>query len=313
MEQVTKYLKDKFLGSQGQYNMTSPNEQKRARPDGRKAKPTLMVEGENDRRIVRLVYQYGLLSQQQIEQLMGLSRPTVQRLLRRLYDHAYLERQFLPIARFGSSPALYVLDREGKSLLRRMGIENQAGILGKDLSPLYLQHMLSLNDVHIAIELACATDGYQLGEWLTDNRLKADYDRVKIASSPKPVSVIPDGFFWIDVPNLGKTFCFMELDRGTTDVSDFTRKVEAYVAYYKSGQYTKRYGAQGFRVLTVVEGIGEGRVENLRQATAKMGGIGRRFWFTHINHISRETVLHEPIWSIAGGEGKSAFIEPKRE
>ena len=109
------------------------------------------------------------------------------------------------------------------------------------------------------------------------------------------------------MPQKGTTHFFLELDRGSEELKRFRDKVEAYVAYYKSGMYAQRYGAQGFRVLTVVDGVGEGRLKNLVDDTARVAGIGRRFWFTHLADATGATVLTEPIWSVAGSDEKEAI------
>ncbi|MCA9904045.1 MAG: replication-relaxation family protein [Anaerolineae bacterium] len=275
---------------------------RRRRVDQRADKPTRMRETENDRAIVQLVFAYRVLSQSQLERLLGLAQSTVQRLLRRLYDHRYLDRVFLPITRFGSSPALYILDKEGIALLRRMGVEDFTAIPGKDLSSLFLEHTLAINEVRIAIAQACEAHGWTLAQWLTENELKADYDRVYVKGERRSVALVPDSFFSIYVPEKGTTHCFLELDRGTMTLKRFRDKVAAYVSYYKNGGFKQRFGAQGFRVLTVVDGVGRGRTDSLVQMTAAMAGIGRRFWFAHLDDIQAKSVLSQPIWRVAGGE-----------
>lgn len=288
--------------------MTSGAEKVRLRPDGRAAKPKRMREGENDRTIVSYLYRYGVLSQSQFERILERSRSTVQQLLRRLYDHQYVERLFLPVTKFGSSPALYVLDKEGLALLRSMGYDDFSGLPGRDLKPMFLYHTVAISEVHLAIEKACQQSGYTIGIWLNDNRLRSEGMRVSIASERKPVPLIPDSYFTITVPNKGTAHCFLEVDRGTMDAGDFKKKVEAYSAFYKSGEFHRRYGAPGYRVLTVVDGVGEGRVNNLVSATANIHSIGRRFWFTHMNRLSPATVLSEPIWKIAGSPDSAPLV-----
>lgn len=284
-----------------------PSRQQR-RPHQRAAQPPTMREGANDRRIVRLVYAYRVLSQKQLEILMGLAKPTVQRLLRRLYDHHYLERVFLPVSTLGSSPALYILDSRGLELLRRLGIEDFTGVPNKSLSSLYLEHTLAINAFRIAVALAAQAQGWELAQWVTENAIKADYDRVRLASSRRPVALVPDGYFSLRVPERGVTHFFLEVDRGTMAVKRFKEKVAAYVAYYRDGGYQQRYGAQGFRVLTVVQGVGGGRVSSLRQASAEVFGIGRRFWFVNLETVQPASVFFQPIWQIAGAEGYASLM-----
>jgi DNA-binding MarR family transcriptional regulator len=285
--------------------MSSSNQKrKRQRRDQRAKHPTPMREGVNDRRIVGLLYDYRVLSQQQIEQLMGLARSTVQRLLKRLYDHGYLEREFPPVSHIGSSPTLYVLDKKGLDLLRRMGFEDVPDVPSKGLSGTFLEHTMAINIFRIAITQACLAQGWEIAGWLTENELKADYDRVRVAGKKRSVALVPDGYFTVRVPGKGLTHFFLELDRGTMTVARFREKIKAYVVYYKSGGYAKRYGAQGFRVLTVVDGIGVGRVDSLVEGSGEVRGIGRRFWFGHLENMRPERVLDDEVWQIAGANGK---------
>jgi DNA-binding MarR family transcriptional regulator len=267
-----------------------------------------MRVGEHDRTIVRHLYHYGLLSQSQIRRILERSRSTVQQLLRRLYDHRYVDTVTLPVTSFGSSPLLYVLDREGIALLRSMGIEDFAGLPDKNVKALFLRHMLAIGEVHLALEQACQQTGYTLNTWLNDQRLLSAANKARVARPQRAVALIPDSYFSITVPNLGTTHCFLEVDRGTKSGSDYAQKMAAYVQFYKSGEFSRRYDAQGFRVLTVVDGVGERRVANLVKATAQVPAIGRRFWFTHLKHITPSTVLSMPIWQIAGSDERVALV-----
>lgn len=279
--------------------MSSWND-RRARPDQRATAPYRIRLGDNDRAIIRLVHEYRLLSQGQIQRLLGRSRSTVQRLLRRLYDHRYLERVFLPVQTFGSSSPYYILDRQGAELLQRMDVCDLTATPSKAVSSMYIEHTTAINDFRIGMQLAVECEGWRIEQWLTEGEIKADYDRVKVPDKRRPVALVPDGYFSIGVPGKGTTHFFLELDRGKMQLDRFRQKIEAYVAYYRSGGYTRRFGAQGFRLLTVVESAGQRRVQQLMETTAQVPGIGRRFWFTHLEQAATENVLHDPIWRIAG-------------
>lgn len=289
-------------------NLSNP---KRHRRDQRPDNPRLMRETDNDRRIVKLIYEYRILSQVQLQQLLGKSRSRVQQSMIRLYHHRYVDRLFLPVAFEGRSPTLYILDQRGIALLQRLGIDDFSGLPSKKLSPLFLEHTLAINDVRIAITQACEQQGWSVPIWKSENDIKADYDRVTIQPRPgksQSVSLVPDSYFVIEIPGKGVSHFFLELDRGTMTVQRFRTKVLSYVAYYKTGAYQRRFQAQGFRVLTVVDALGIGRVENLVQHTASISGIGRRFWFTHLSSISLENVLTVPIWFVAGAEEKESLF-----
>lgn len=194
-------------------------------------------------------------------------------------------------------------------LLRRAGVEDIDHVPGKSLSGMFLEHSLAINDVRIAVTLACERQGWTVQTWLTESEIKADYDRVRVPGRRQPVALVPDGYVCIAVPERGVTHCFLELDRGTMTTARFRDKVAAYVAYYRGGAYARRFNAQGFRVLTVVDGVGTGRVASLTATTATVPGRGRRFWFAHRDQVSATSVLTEAIWSVAGDPGTYALFD----
>ena len=49
------------------------------------------------------------------------------------------------------------------------------------------------------------------------------------------------------------------------------------------------------------------RLRNLKAATERVGG-GRQFWFATLDQIKPETVLHAPLWQLAGREGSYALL-----
>lgn len=268
-----------------------------------------MRETARDREIVKLVYDYRMLSQRQLERVLGKARSTTQQALVRLYHHQYLDRVFMPVAPMGSSPTLYVLGRRGNDVLRQMGVTDFTGVPGTDLSPMFLEHTLAINDFRIAVQLSCEMHGWDVVEWKTENEIKADYDRVQVRDPrgrTQTIPVVPDSYFVIEIPGRGQARFFIELDRGTMSLERFRHKVQGYVAYYKSGLYNQRYEGKGFRVLTVVDTPGRIRMRNLVEQAGLVPGIGRRFWFGHLPDLQPETVLHQPVWTVAGdGEGYS--------
>jgi hypothetical protein len=259
-----------------------------------------MVEGDLDRQIVKLVYDYRILSQEQLQRLMGKSKPQMQRLLRRLYDHQYLERVFLPVSTFGAPPTLYILDNRGVECLQVQGIGDFSTQPKKTISPFFMDHSRALNEFRIAVSQSCEQHGFRLLSWITENELKANYDRVEIPSQKEKVSLIPDSFFVIEVPGKQPSGFFVELDRGTMSNKKFRQKIEAYISYYKTGAYTRRFKLRGFRLLTVIDRAGERRQKNLLQTSARVNGIAKRHWFALMDQVIENDPLTEPVWMIAG-------------
>ncbi|WP_119072032.1 replication-relaxation family protein [Aggregatilinea lenta] len=267
---------------------------------------------ERDIEILKTVHDYRILRGDQLQALFFGSQSTASYRLSRLYQHGFLDRRFLPtLGGLASSPALYVLGKRGVDVLRRVldcgpkDIRKPPG--NQELSPLFLEHLLQINDFRLAVTLAARNLGYTLELWLDDYHLKANFDRVAIRTPQgqrRVVSLIPDAYCVLRVPQ-GRGCFFLEMDRGTMTNARFRDKVLAYKAYIASGQYEQRYGTRSLRVLTVTSG--PKRLENLKKEAEQVRG-GRVFWFTTSNCISADAVLHKRIWLIAGDNGYNVFV-----
>lgn len=284
------------------------NNHKRRNPDAPTMSPT-----DNDVAVLRLVYQYRLLSQRQLEALVGKSPAMVQRITRRLFDAEFLDRRFLPVL---SRPQprffLYVLDRRGADLLRSHGETEKIKLVPKDATPTFLEHTFAINEVRIRVTLACQKNGFELVTWKGENEIKAGYDRVAVPGKAESVALVPDSYFVVKVPNKGTSHFFLELDRGTMDLDRFREKVEAYVSYQKSGAFERRYSAKSFRVLTIVDprnSDGKLRTRNLKMITETVAGIGRRFWFAPLPTLTSENVLTSPAWQLPNDSNLATLLE----
>jgi hypothetical protein len=249
------------------------------------------------------------LTTQQLQTLFFPSSHTAYARLSALYHHAYLDRKFLGVhADKMNTPILYVLDKRGAALLQaERGLEVVWSQELRHLTFSFLEHTLAINTVRVAVTKACEQPGFSLLRWSGENELKADYDYVTIRTAMgriQSVSVIPDSFILLDTPRGKAAFC-LELDRGTMTTARFKTKVEAYMAYYSSGGYQRRYGTRSLRVLTVTPS--QGRVASLRRVTEAAQGK-QRFWFTTLDQISPVSVLTRPIWEVATKPEREALI-----
>ncbi|MCA0457114.1 MAG: replication-relaxation family protein [Chloroflexi bacterium] len=259
--------------------------------------------------IIHTVYQYRVLRQNQLERLFGRSRSVMQRVLLRLYQHQFLDRRFLPVYA-GSSPTLYVLDKRGAEVLRtQLGLDDLTWYSSsKDLKPDFLEHTTAINDFRIAVTVSAQIAGYEVSTWVSESALKANYDRVSIRTQPnklQTVSLIPDSYFVLKTP-FGLLNFFLEVDRGSETIGRFKSKILAYRMYHQSGAYKRRYQSNRMRILTVTTGVK--RLENLKAATESVGGK-HRFWFAHLDDITPDTILNQPVWYMAGEEQRRSLIE----
>ena len=283
-------------------------EKQRLRRDRRSDTPPRMRLMPRDVEVLKAVAEYRILRQDHIQSLFFGSKSTAQYRLSHLYQHGFLARHFLPVFE-GWSPTLYTLDKRGLALLKTEHGMEHAPIWNSENGHEFLSHTLAITDVRIAITLACRAAGYTLMQWKGEADLKADYDRVSVTDAqgkPQSISLIPDSFFTIETPR-GKTSCFLEMDMGTMTLGRFQTKIRAYLAYVQSGKYQERYQSRSLRVLTVTNGAT--RAANLK-TTAEAVRAQRMFWFTSKAHVDSSTILHAPIWQVAG-ENSLAMLVPK--
>ncbi len=259
-----------------------------------------------DIEVVKAVYAYKFLTQAQIQALLFPSKWAAQYRLIRLYQNRYLNRVFTPVA-FGLGKTIYCLDNRGADLV--------AGQLGVSQDQLdwqrkrarvgwpFLEHALAINDVRIALTLACRASGCCLEEWVDESTLKKEHgkeeERVTLRGAGgrvQRVAVIADGYFVLRCAGRRAHF-FIEVDRSTVSNKRWMQKVRAYNAYYQTGRYRAKYGTNSLRILTVTPS--EIRLANLKSSTERAGG-GKMFWFTRFAEACREGILAKNTWQVAG-------------
>ncbi len=280
------------------------------RRDHRLAQPNRMRLTERDRQIIEAVHRFRVLRQDQVQSLFFGGKSTAQRALARLYDHGFLERKFVPVI-YGRSPTLYVLDRRGAELLRaERGYDELVWYpSSRELKSDFLEHTCAINDVRVAVTVAAREQGYDLFTWQSEADMKSDYDRVSLRTSSgktQIMPIVPDSYFALATPR-GRTHFFLEVDRGTETSERFKTKVRAFLAYYTSGGYERRFGTRSLRVLTVVPGAR--RLANLKAVTEAAGGE-RSFWFALSTSVTAQTILDQSVWSVAGEVEQKPLIVP---
>jgi hypothetical protein len=279
-----------------------------------------MVLTKRDKEVIRQVYLYRLMTREQIEQLLfppdkGQDHPTktssVRKRLKLLYQHGYLERvpapigpgvwAWRPVYRLAEKGAEVVAGELGiaPKKLKYWGRGSDKDHRSDEVSQLFFEHTLQINDVRIAVTLAAKAKGFQVEKWLDDNQLKSqemrDYVTVRGKRQSQRVAIIPDAYF---VLNLGerRAHFFLELDRATMSSKRWKTRVLGYKAYTESGKYQERYHTTSLRILTVT--TTEERLANLRKTTEQAGG-SKVFWFTTIEQATADKIFFSPIWSIA--------------
>lgn len=127
--------------------------------------------------------------------------------------------------------------------------------------------------------------------------------------------VIPDAYVQIE-RRAGESKPFpsrllLEIDLSTHPNRRFAEnKVLAGLAWLKSGQYRRRFGASRGRWLVVTKS--QQRLEHLRETTQRAAGKEALLWyFTTFDQITSQTLLTEPIWSRASDTAPVALFPPR--
>lgn len=229
--------------------------------------------------------------------------------LRLLYHHGYLFRDEQPTKLSeGRKPLVYFLDRLGaESLSNLEGCEVDWNPRDNDVSYPFLEHLLATNDIRVAVTLSAKHHALDIPVWLDDKTLKSRQmkDTVILKGEKggrEKAAVVPDSYFRLETQEDLFNF-FVECDLGTvtldatgTGKRDWARKIHAYLEYYRSGAYEKRYQTKDIRVLTVTRS--EKRMRNLKEVT-EAAGAKSRFWFTTFDAVREADILTSPIWALA--------------
>ena len=266
----------------------------------RVSRPDPIVLQDRDRRIMEYLYHFRYLTREQIERLSGFGcavRANIR--LRKLYDHRYLSRRFVPTSR-GSLKAVYFLGPEGERLLNQeMGFdERKLRLLRKktgELNLYFLDHHLLLNDVAISFLLALRKHRYvRLLRWRHQGKITLDVQGNKIR---------PDAY--CQYLYRKKIFAFfLEVDRSTESLKRFSTRAGKYIHYAFSDGHLRDFGFRYFRVLVVSRT--ETRMRNLMKTVSKL--TDKIFWFSSAEKISEETVL-ESIWFRIGKKKAFSLLE----
>ncbi len=270
-----------------------------------------------DIRVVRAVYEMRFMTREQVQEL-EFSPSTAsfcKRRLSLLYHHGYLERKFIPAAgSFGSTRAIYCLDRKGAELVAHELAVNPSDLDWRpklsDRELYFLQHTLAINDFRICAMLCADQSGVAL-DW-TDERTLRRREMRDYVADPKArgqrLAVVPDGYFTLTSEGSAPAFA-LELDRATVEERPFKTKVRAYGEWKRTGTYSRRFETDSLRVLFVIASTKRDpyRLARLKRWCESEGGRNL-FWFADSGEITKNTIFNEPVWYVAGRDGQHTLL-----
>jgi len=275
----------------------------------RKKSPGRLILQTRDREIIVVVYSFRIMTREQIQSLFGLnSTRRANSRLRKLFDHRYLSRMFLPTTK-GSPKALYFLGPEGVTMAaQELGIDplevkRKVKQISR-LKELFLNHRLQIIDARIAFSGAVQNQPeMRMQTWIMEDELQQEY-RVMERGNNRARRLRPDGYFRIWHQEKLNSF-FLELDRSTMSHARFKKKVETYLEFSRLGYYEARFGMKYFRVLVIT--LTPARLFNLKKVVESV--TDRFFWFTTLDQVTTGNAL-DPVWHRVGYKGTYSLFQP---
>jgi hypothetical protein len=268
-----------------------------------------LVLTPRDEAVLRSIWDLRCVTREQLQRLhfVGLNPSVAIHRLTRLRAESYLVARRLPTRQVaGAVPYLYSLGSRAVPLISEWSGVDSAEVTRRArqdsrLSWLFHEHRQAINDVRIALSIACRSDAGDL-RWLSEEEMASEHEDVELGGRRVPVR--PDGFGVLEL-NEGKlrSAFFLEVQRESRPVV-FLSKAKVYMAYWASGGYTSHFGLRSLRVLTVT--VKRGQTERLKSAIEQSGGA-TLFWFANL-----EDVLREPfgaVWLVGGVEGRRCLLE----
>jgi len=258
-----------------------------------------------DEVIMTFVAEFRLLSREQIQKLLDF--PCITRVnirLKKLYDHGYLSRLFLPTIT-GTPKTLYYLGPQGVPVVSYnlsidpLLLERERKHL-QDRKVLFLNHQLFLNDVRIAFILAIKNNAQMtLERWIKERDCLIEFQH----NQGNLTALRPDGCLCLTYQNKRYSF-FVEVECSTMTNGRLKSKAKTYLAYARSGRSEQDFGFKYFRVLIITKT--ETRLSNLKSTIEELNN--RIFYFAVRDDVCQNYVL-ERVWQHSGCQGFFSLLE----
>lgn len=283
-----------------------------------RAAPTKGIRlSERDLKILRAVHRHRFISSFQIIELLEDGTQTVLRRLRLLFDSGNLERPRCQLDYYhkgGSRPIVYSLGNKGAAVLKQQSVPGichlRWGEKNRNVGRTYLEHVLLVSKIMVAIEVACRHAGARLlyePELLSDSGTQGQthfHWRVQLRAG-QSLGVIPDRTFALEFTapsgNVTRTHFFLEADRGTMPIvrenltqTSLLRKFLSYQTTWSNGLHRELFGFKRFRILTITPS--PVRLQGMINACQSLKRGRGLFLFADIGTFEKpENILRSPL------------------
>lgn len=276
---------------------------KRRRPFTRKKQPRRLVTTENTERVMTVIHDYeGVMSHAQIVRLCfpGCASTWPFERMQHYFDHRLVQKyDAYNVNGQQLGKIVYTLDKKGAAIAARKKRIDWANFKWRR-NPrwLTLVHDLAINDFRLDVREACqANPRFSVKRWISEYELSQ--------TSPKIPGRL-DSFFILQrevgtqAKQVEQLTLHLEIDTGNHSLNRFVkRKVKPILRYFGSDKYFSQFGIRDGVCLIVTNS--EKRLHNLKQTIEENRGEGL-FYLTTSAAVSRQTVLTEPIWFLAGSD-----------
>ncbi len=245
-----------------------------------------------------------------------------QRRLKRLVDAGYVLRlRALPSPRRGSAPHVFTLTNRGRRALMALGIEVTSPYLRPSeeqaaaANVWFMEHTLAAIDVLVAALALCRQTTIRCPRLLTERQLKRHPVRVSLPGG-RQTSVIPDGWFELQLEPEPPVAIALELDRGSEGQPRWRQKVQALAAWAR-GPYQEAFASDNLTLAIVTQS--PARLEQLADWTGRELAASNHeelaplFLFTSESPVQRPPweFFCTPLWQpLDGGRPVSLLDEP---
>lgn len=189
---------------------------------------------------------------------------------------------------------VYGLAKRGAALMRRefdipfreLEWTDKPNSVGR----IFLEHTLMVAEGLIAVQTTCLASKGAVRYLSAEELGVVAPFRWNVTVQVRRLGLVPDGVFGLEyrdaLPEHSRVICFLEADRGTMPItrsnphlSCFARKLDAYMALWKRGEFEKKFGTRRVAVHTVTETAE--RASNIAAAVAKLPQ-GRGLFACHV-------------------------------
>ena len=232
----------------------------------------VVILQDRDRHLLRELAVLRVIDREQAKMVAGFGSTTrANARLLALTRAGFLRRYFLGTVG-GARKALYSMSLQGADLV---GVPYRGPRRGRDQTlagDFFTIHQLEINELYCIVKYKpIPADDAKCIRWLSFHE-----------PITPDIPLIPDGYLEVQASE-NMLAMFLEVDLGNESRSVWRRKVQTYLAYAISGNFTKQFGRLQFRTLVVTNS--ERRLASLRAATSEL--TDRIFWFTTIDLIRR--------------------------